>query len=161
MLTRALELVHSSASPASTEFCVSLYNYQANNDSPALLAICAHKNSTSATLLKQKSTKIFQSVNNDAHWFKLERVADVRAKASGKKEERVTDFRKMTKTEKQENCIMIIQVPLVHEMPKPRKYSGGYSLYSNELDDLELKSNGMVPCSYKEMWSDASIGGDE
>jgi hypothetical protein len=162
---QSLGLMHSPAlaspAPAPTEFCVSLYNYQANNDSPAVLAICAHKNSTSATLLKQKPTKLFQSFNNDAHWFKLERVAAVRAKASGKKEERVTDFRKMTETEKQENCIMIIQVPLVHEMPKPRKYSGGYSLYSNELDDLELKSSGMASSSGKEIWSDASIGDEE
>lgn len=107
-----------------TNFCVSLYNYSAQLQNPSTLAICSIKNSTSSVLLEHKPTKLFQSVNNVPHWYKLERLADVRSKISGKTEERVSDFKQMSESEKQENCIMIVQVPLIQE--KTSKVSGGY-----------------------------------
>ena len=59
-------------------------------------------------------------------WLKLERVADVRAKKTGVKQDRLTDFREMKSDEKEENCIMVIQVPLIQDRPATRGYSGGY-----------------------------------
>ncbi len=116
-----------------TNFCVSLYNYTANSRSPSTLAICSIKNSTSSILLKHKPTKLYQSVNNIPHWFNLERLADVRSNISGKQEERVTDFKQMSESEKQENCIMIVQVPLIQN--KVHRVYGGSKL--NDLDEGE------------------------
>lgn len=70
------------------------------------------KAGTSAMLMKHKPTNLFYDVNGDKHWIKLERTADVRAKKTGTAQKHLTDFREMKTDEKEENCVIVIQVPL-------------------------------------------------
>lgn len=119
-----------------TEFCVTLYSYETSRDEPTTLAITNVKSGTSAVLLKDKPTNLYHNVGNQPHWLKLERVADVRAKQTGTKQDRLTDFREMKDTEKEENCIMVVQVPLTQNISKAR---GGstmklFSMSSNSFD---------------------------
>jgi len=82
---------------------------------------------------------LFHNVADQPHWLKLERVADVRAKKTGKAQERLTDFRDMATDEKEENCIMIIQVPLLFEKPVYRG-GGSYKLMSMSMMSMSKNS---------------------
>lgn len=94
-----------------TEFTVQLFNYQSSALHPAVLAILVTKEGTSAQVLTEHNQKLFFNNKGRAHWFSVERLESVRKRQNVAKT-RVESFKEMTHTEKMDNTIMMIQIPL-------------------------------------------------
>lgn len=90
------------------KFNVAIYNYQTTADNPAVLAIVASSKGTSAQVLGQNSGKLFFNNNGERCSFVGQRLSDFRM------EQGQTDdlSAPMTQEEKQQNMLLIIQVPL-------------------------------------------------
>jgi len=90
-------------------FNVSIYNYQSYESNPAVLAITATSQGTSAQIVDQsgyRGQKLYFNKNGQRASFIGQRLSDNR------KERGVSVEGEMTQQEKQQNMIMIIQVPL-------------------------------------------------
>lgn len=144
-----------------TEFTVQLYNYQSYEDDPAVLVILATKDGTSAQIVNSSNTKLLFNKSGTAHWLSVERLEDSRERR-GEQKTRVDSFKEMKESEKLENTILMIQVPLVVK-ERPRKMYGmfgsnGYGM-NESMDGCMEGSCGnesffgetLEKCSYKSM----------
>lgn len=114
------------------EFNVHLYNYQTVKENPKVLTILVSKNGTSTQVLSTEKDLYFND-NGKSHYFKAERLGDVRLK-QGKSGESVTNYKDMTDEEKLDNCLMVIQVPL-KDNPDYRPLAKFCSFDSEEGDE--------------------------
>jgi hypothetical protein len=122
------------------EFTVNIYNYQTKKENPKVLVILVSKNGTSTQVLTDERDLYFND-NGKAHYFKAERLGDVRLK-QGKSGDTVSNYKDMSDEEKLDNCLMVIQVPLKDNpeykpkrgIPKSKFCSFGYD---SEEDDSE------------------------
>lgn len=128
----------------STNFSVQLYNYQSNTSNPAVLTIMASNQGTSIQTLSSNKDKLYFNYNGKAYDFKAERLADIRTKRTGIKHNAVKKVSEMNKQEKQENVLMIFQVPLKQKVAsRCNKYYQG----SEELEEEdECESVGGAMC---------------
>lgn len=94
------------------KFNVCIYNYQSRKDSPAVLAIVASAKGTSAQILDgtHSGQKLFFNQNGKRCSFIGQRLTDNRA------ERGVATGGAMSQEEKQQNMLLIIQVPLKQKM---------------------------------------------
>jgi len=124
----------------STNFCVQLYNYQSYTSNPAVLTILVSNQGTSIQTLSTNKDKLYFNYQGNAYDFKAERLADIRTKRTGVKQQAVKKVSEMNQQEKQENVLMIFQVPLKQKPPQTR---GGfttqfsYAPEENEEEDEE------------------------
>merc|ERR1712113_910491 len=89
-----------------TKFNVALFNYQSKKQDPAVLVIVSTSKGTSAQIIEGNEQKLlFNNYGNKAD-FIGQRLTDNRI------ERNVSIHGPMTKQEKQDNCIVIIQIPL-------------------------------------------------
>jgi hypothetical protein len=93
------------------EFTVNLYNYQSRATNPKVLVITVSKNGTSTQILTTSDNNLYFNNKGESHYFKAERLGNVREKL-GLSKESVVDYKEMSDSEKLENCLMVIQVPL-------------------------------------------------
>jgi len=97
-------------------FNVAIYNYQTTPGDPAILALTATSQGTSAQIVDEAGfhgQRLFFNKNGERASFLGQRLSDNR------KERGEATTGKMTKTEKQQNMVMIIQVPLAQKRPAP------------------------------------------
>jgi hypothetical protein len=90
-------------------FNVGIMNYQSSPSNPSVLAIVATSNGTSAQLIahdKYCSQKLFFNKNGKTASFIAQRLSDNRI------EKGISEEGEITQKEKQENMVMIIQVPV-------------------------------------------------
>eukprot|EP00485_Elphidium_margaritaceum_P008065 CAMPEP_0202702160 /NCGR_PEP_ID=MMETSP1385-20130828/15183_1 /ASSEMBLY_ACC=CAM_ASM_000861 /TAXON_ID=933848 /ORGANISM="Elphidium margaritaceum" /LENGTH=611 /DNA_ID=CAMNT_0049359753 /DNA_START=51 /DNA_END=1886 /DNA_ORIENTATION=+ len=95
-----------------TRFNVALFNYQSKKDDPAVLVIVSTSKGTSAQIIQGNEQKLLFNNFGQKADFIGQRLTDNRI------ERNVSIHGAMTKQEKQDNCIVIIQVPL-KQKPKP------------------------------------------
>ena len=115
-----------------TEFCVNIYNYQSRKDNPCVLTILVSKNGTSTSII-ENNTDLYFNNNGDSHYFKVERLGDVRFNnGSASTNKAVEYYKEMTGNENLENCLMIFQIPLVNKQPNKRMFTLG----CNSSDDF-------------------------
>jgi hypothetical protein len=93
------------------KFNVAIFNYQSSPSNPAVLAIVANSKGTSAQILDNANgyngQKLYFNQNGEKCSFIGQRLSDFRAEKG--------DFNNkgpMTKQEKQQNMLLIIQIPL-------------------------------------------------
>lgn len=96
----------------SVNFSVDLYNYQSQDDEPAVLVLTSSKDGTSIQVLDSNNEKLYFNDNGEAFDFKAERLADVRKKRTGKDHKAIQKYSDMSSQEKLENTIMVFQIPL-------------------------------------------------
>jgi len=109
-----------------TKFNVALYNYQSQSRNPAVLVIVSTSKGSSAQIIEDRAQYLlFNNFGKKAD-FVGERVSDVRKK---KGQTNVKD-KKLSKQEKLDNVIVIVQVPLKKRFKE--QYRGGYE---EEEDD--------------------------
>ena len=94
---------------AESVFNVCLYNYQSTAENPAVLAIVATSNGTSAQIVDEGVKKLFFNNNGQRASFVAQRLSDNR------KERGASEGGAMSQQEKAQNLVMIIQVPLICE----------------------------------------------
>merc|ERR1719242_2987965 len=104
-----------------TKFNVALYNYQSEAKNPALLVIVSTAKGASAQIIEGKEQYLLFNHNGKKADFVGERVSDVRRK---KGQKNVND-KKLSKQEKQDNVIVIVQVPL-KQKKKAKPLFGGF-----------------------------------
>jgi hypothetical protein len=98
-----------------TKFNVALYSYQSRKDDPAVLTIIATSKGTSAQIIEGTDQLLLFNNGGKKADFSAQRLTDSRI------ERGVAVEGEMSKEEKQDNVICIIQVPLVQKpKPKPR-----------------------------------------
>ncbi|KAL6047622.1 CRIM domain-containing protein [Balamuthia mandrillaris] len=94
-------------------FNVSLYNYQSYSGDPAVLAIVATAQGTSAQVVENGSQKLYFNKHGEKASFIGQRLSDARKEKQQKGEEPAKNLdAPMSKEEQQQNVIIIIQVPL-------------------------------------------------
>merc|ERR1719384_2648885 len=91
-----------------TKFNVALYNYQSQPKNPAVLVIVSTAKGASAQIIEGREQYLLFNHNGKKADFVGERVSDVRKK---KGQKNVND-KKLSKKEKQDNVIVIVQIPL-------------------------------------------------
>merc|ERR1719229_1956886 len=101
-----------------TKFNVALFNYQSKPKNPAVLVIVSTSKGSSAQIIEGRQQHLlFNNLGKTAD-FVGERVSDVRQK---KGQENIYD-KVLSKQEKQDNVIVIVQVPLkkrvIHRLPR-------------------------------------------
>jgi len=120
-----------------TKFNVALYNYQSQPKNPAVLVIVSTSKGSSAQIIEGRQQHLlFNNLGKTAD-FVGERVSDVRQK---KGQENIYD-KVLSKEEKQDNVIVVVQVPLKKRViPRaPRSYKsfgGGYGGYPQKCKGL-------------------------
>jgi hypothetical protein len=124
------------ASKGETEFGVQLFNYQSYDDNPAVLVILISKDGTSTQIIEKKTQRLLFNDKGIGKYFKIERLADQRARLDPTQKAKIDSFTEMTIEEKTANVIMMIQVPLVCK-PNPKR--------GEKLD--EIFGAGFMPCS--------------
>ncbi len=143
------------------EFNVQLFNYQSYDDNPAALVILVTKDGTSAQILEKSNQKLYFNDNGNAKTFIAERLQDVQEKRMGKKQQKLKSYKQMSKKEKTENVIMMIQVPLkVKQRNRYPMYSDAKCCYiQNEcmLESCTIKSKCAAPRNKKSGMDMASI----
>merc|ERR1719242_2310873 len=104
-----------------TKFNVALYNYQSQPKNPAVLVIVSTSKGSSAQIIEGRTQHLLFNHNGKKADFVGERVSDVRQK---KGQENIYD-KVLSKQEKQDNVIVVVQVPLKKRViPRaPRSYS--------------------------------------
>jgi hypothetical protein len=125
------------AAGGEAKFNVSIYNYQSSSRNPAVLAIVATAQGTSAQVVEGGDwggQKLYFNKNGEKASFIGERLSDNR-RARG-----VAVEGAMTREEKQQNMIMIIQVPL--KQKQIRRGLGGYGGMAVQMECCAL-----TPCS--------------
>merc|ERR1719474_1658182 len=101
-----------------TKFNVALYNYQSQPKNPAVLVIVSTSKGSSAQIIEGREQHLLFNHNGKKADFVGERVSDVRRK----KGQTNLDDKVLSKEEKQDNMIVIVQVPLKKKEPKrPKK----------------------------------------
>merc|ERR550525_263853 len=103
-----------------TKFNVALYNFQSQPKNPAVLVIVSTSKGSSAQIIEGRQQHLlFNNLGNTAD-FVGERVSDVRHK---KGQDNIYD-KVLSKQEKQDNVIVVVQVPLKKRViPRaPRSY---------------------------------------
>jgi len=112
-------------------FNVAIFNYQSRKDNPAVLAIVANSKGTSAQIVENNSEldgqKLYFNKNGQKCSFVGQRLSDNR------KERGVSQHGAMTQQEKQENVLLIIQVPLQARQPQNVQLYNHY--LSHEQDE--------------------------
>lgn len=99
-----------------TEFGVQLFNYQSYDDNPAVLVILVSKDGTSTQIIEKKTQRLLFNDKGIGKYFKIERLADQRARLDPTQKAKIDSFTEMTTEEKTANVIMMLQVPLVHKV---------------------------------------------
>merc|ERR1719474_183607 len=102
-----------------TKFNVALYNYQSQPKNPAVLVIVSTSKGSSAQMIEGREQHLLFNHNGKKADFVGERVSDVRRK----KGQQNVDDKVLSKEEKQDNVIVIVQVPLKQ---RKRKMNSGY-----------------------------------
>jgi len=123
------------------KFNVALFNYQSQPDDPAILAIIATSKGTSAQVITNgggwgSGQNLYFNDNGKKCSFLGIRISDERI-LSGKTDLKDIHKKEMSKEEKQDNLIMIIQVPLKQKKIHTPSF-GGYGMM---LDEEMLFSN--------------------
>jgi hypothetical protein len=121
------------------EFTVNIYNYQTKKENPKVLVILVSKNGTSTQVLTDERDLYFND-NSKAHYFKAERLGDVRLK-QGKSGETVSNYKDMTDEEKLDNCLMVIQVPLKDNPDKPKRPLAKFCSFGYDEEGDEEESD--------------------
>lgn len=111
-----------------TKFNVALYNYQSQKNNPAVLVIVCSAKGTSAQIIEGTDQKLLFNNNGIKADFLAQRLTDNR------KERNVNVQGEMSKQEKQQNLILIIQVPLKR---KQINYRNNWSNQDFLFDDDE------------------------
>jgi len=107
-----------------TKFSVALFNYQSKPKDPAVLVIVSTSKGTSAQVVEGRDQElVFNNYGQKAD-FIGQRLTDNRI------ERNVSVHGAMTKQEKQDNCIVVIQVPL-KQKPKEVHVYKSYNGYGN------------------------------
>jgi hypothetical protein len=104
-----------------TEFNVSLYNYQSFASDPAVLVLVCSQKGTSAQAVFSGTTELYFNTAGEAANYVAERLKDER-KRLGKDVDA-----KMDSDEQERNCLFIVQIPLEQ---KPRARTRGFGLES-------------------------------
>lgn len=112
ILTSAQTCILPCEESKSTNFCVQLYNYQSDTHNPAVLTILVSNQGTSIQTLSSNKDKLYFNHQGTAYDFKAERLADIRTKRTGVKHSAVKKQSDMNDQEKQENVLMVFQIPL-------------------------------------------------
>lgn len=129
----------------SVEFAPKVFNYQSKPDDPKVLVVTVSNLGTSAQIVTGDDKIIYFNDNQVAKWFSIKRLEDIR-------KERIQSFKQMSKEEKQDNVLMIFQIPVVRKVPfvyKPngnftrRCYVGGLesASYTNEQNECSEECN--------------------
>jgi hypothetical protein len=103
------------------EFNVKLFNYQYDEEDPAVLVIVASKNGTSVQPIVEYNQSLFFNDKGMAANFVAQRLSEHR------KETGSTATGAMTQEEKESNVLFIFQVPL--KQTKPKRVPKMYSMY--------------------------------
>jgi hypothetical protein len=93
------------------KFNVAIRNYQSSSGSPAVLAIVASANGTSAEVLDGSQQRLYHNKNGEKASFIGQRLSDHRVETGSS----LSSDAPMTASEKQQNMLLIIQVPLKQE----------------------------------------------
>eukprot|EP01083_Nonionella_stella_P081541 224657_1 len=113
-----------------TKFNIALFNYQSKPRNPSCLVIVSTSKGSSAQIIEGKEQHLLFNKNGKKADFIGERVSDVRHKKGQKKN---LKSKKLSKAEKLDNVIVIVQVPL-KQKAKPVPYTnlqqmlGGYAV---------------------------------
>jgi len=107
-----------------TKFNVALFNYQSRPKNPAVLVIVSTSKGASAQIIEGREQHLLFNKNGKKADFVGERVSDVRRK---KGLQNVND-KKLSKQEKQDNVIVVVQVPLKQKKVE-RKRPMSYGFY--------------------------------
>lgn len=121
------------------EFGVQMFNYQSYNSSPAVMTIMVSKDGTSVQVLGSENELLYFNQMGNAHQFNAERLGDVRTRRTGIKHSAVKSSKDMSSDEKEENVLMIFQIPLKVEKKTRGMYGGSSTSTSNVYygDDCE------------------------
>ena len=90
------------------KFNVAIQNYQSSSDQPAVLAIVASSNGTSAEILDGTMQKLYHNKNGEKASYIGQRLSDFREETGSS----LSSDAPMTASEKQQNMLLIIQIPL-------------------------------------------------
>lgn len=127
------------------EFYPQLFNYQSQNEDPAVLVILVSKGGTSTQIVERANKPLYFNNAGKGHYYNVKRLQDYREEKTGKPQEKVNSFEEMTTDEKMENVIMMFQVPLKRQdiryctIDKPEE----------DDDDMGFDLFGAVPKSIK------------
>eukprot|EP00486_Rosalina_sp_Unknown_P008847 CAMPEP_0201591772 /NCGR_PEP_ID=MMETSP0190_2-20130828/189848_1 /ASSEMBLY_ACC=CAM_ASM_000263 /TAXON_ID=37353 /ORGANISM="Rosalina sp." /LENGTH=580 /DNA_ID=CAMNT_0048050237 /DNA_START=197 /DNA_END=1940 /DNA_ORIENTATION=- len=144
-----------------TKFNVALYNYQSHKGNPALLTIVSTAKGSSAQIIEGTEQHLLFNNNGKKADFIGERVSDHRKK-KGQKD---IHNKKLSKQEKQDNVIVIVQIPLKQKIPEvsiqPIFYGGGgmgdmYLMGGGGMDMLECEDM-MIQIPLKQKIPEVSI----
>eukprot|EP01083_Nonionella_stella_P228671 810189_1 len=119
-----------------TKFNVALFNYQSQVKNPAVLVIVSTSKGTSAQIIEGKEQYLLFNNNGKKADFIGERVSDVR---KNKGQNNIYD-KKLSIQEKQDNVIVIVQIPLKQKQKQFRKKKGGFGMFSG----LKYKNKNMA-----------------
>lgn len=132
------------------KFNVNLYNYQSRTGDPAVLAIVATAQGTSAQIVNASGQHLYFNKNGERASFIGQRLSDNRQERGvieeqdkGKKKQKV----EMTAEEKQNNMVAIIQVPLKRKGPEDDWSSDGCE---DEDEDDECCSDSDAECDVED-----------
>jgi len=104
-----------------TKFNVALFNYQSQPKNPAVLVIVSTSKGSSAQIIEGKEQHLlFNNFGKKAD-FLAERVSDVRKKKGQKN----IHEKELSKEEKMDNVIVVVQVPLKQKKIKRKAWGGG------------------------------------
>jgi hypothetical protein len=120
-----------------TEFNVSLYNYQSIASDPAVLVLVCSQKGTSAQAVFSGTTELYFNTAGDAANYVAERLKDER-KRLGKDVDA-----KMDADEQERNCLFIVQIPLEQ---KPRARTLGYGLESMSYNQEQCFGSELLQC---------------
>ena len=106
------------AASGESKFNVVIRNYQSSPGNPAILAIVASANGTSAQVLESRSNvHLFHNNNGQRASYIGQRLSDFRVESGTE----VESDAPMSDSEKSQNMLLVIQVPLKHKEPVSRK----------------------------------------
>jgi len=113
-----------------TKFNVALFNYQSKSKDPAVLVIIATSKGSSAQVIEGNEQKLLFNFNGKKADFTAQRLTDNRI------EKGLNIQGEMSKEEKQDNVIMVIQIPLKQKYVAPK---GVMNYFANDFEDLVIQ----------------------
>ena len=125
-----------------TKFSVAVFNYQSSKNNPAVLCIVSTSKGTSAQIIENGTQQLLFNNNGVKSEFIAQRLSDNRI------ERGVSVEGPMTKQEKQDNCIIVIQVPL------KRKINNNYNFNSNNGFMFGVNNSNSI----NDSWNSFSFG---
>eukprot|EP01084_Bolivina_argentea_P024592 45815_1 len=122
-----------------TPFNISIFNYQSIPKHPAVLLIISTSKGTSAQIIQQNKQILFFNNYGKKAYFMAQRLTDNR------KEKQLNINNPINKMEKQQNCIVIIQIPLKQNINKNNKplfpmFYGGMNSKDDNYKHLQKRS---------------------